>query len=114
MAHAHPRLDPRPGRSTGATRHCPFAPAAGSVLSHSYRVYTGRLGMYHVVGGDRRQFVRRRECTDGGCATAGHRVPSVDRSRRAHAPVLRHRPVRHGGHRHREYIYPGSGIYYIV
>jgi len=105
MAHARPRLDPRSGHSAGATRHRPFAPAAGSVLSHSHRVHTGRLGMYHVVGGDRRQPVRRRDCPYGGRTTAGHRIPSVDRTCRPHAPVLRHRPVRHGRHWHREYLH---------
>jgi len=115
MAHARPRLDPRPGHSAGATWHRPFAPAAGPVLSHSHRIYTGWLGMYHVVGGNRRQPVRRRECPDGGRTTAGHRIPSVDRPSRPHASVLRHCPVCHGRHRHREYLHlPRFGYILLV
>lgn len=103
MAHAHPRLDPQPGRPAGAAGHHPFAPTAGPVLGHSHRFHTGGFGVHHVVGGDRRQSVRRRGRPDGRRTAAGHRIPPVDRPRWPHAPVLRHRPVRHGGNRHCEY-----------
>lgn len=103
MAHAHPRLDSQPGRPAGAAGHHPFAPAAGPVLGHSHCFHTGRFGVHYVVGGDRRQPVRRRGRPDGRRTAARHRVPPMDRPRWPHAPVLRHRPVCHGGYRHCEY-----------
>lgn len=102
MAFFGPRVDPRARRAAGAARYRSDAPVVGPVLGHSHGLHTDRAGLHHVVGGDRRQSVRRRGSLGDGRTAARHRISSVDRARRPHAAILRYRPVRHGGHRHRK------------
>lgn len=103
MAFAGPCLDPGSGHTAGTVRYHPFTAAFGAVLGHSHCFHTGWSGMYHVVGSDRRQPVRRRRSFGRGRTVARHRISPVDRARRQHATVLRHRSLRHGGYWHREY-----------
>lgn len=103
MALLGPRLDSGPGLAAGTARHNPHAAAIGPVLGHRHRVHTRRLGLHHVLGGDRRQPVCRRQRTGNGRALARHLVAPVDRAHRSNAVVLRHGSVRHGRHRHRAY-----------
>lgn len=113
MALAGSRLDFGSRRAACATRYYPHASRISAVLGHSHCVHTDWFGMYHVVGGDRRQPVRQQRVTGDRRTATRDRFAPMDRSHRSHAPVFRYSLICHGGYWNREYnrltVY-GNGV----